>query len=1315
MGASKLRGMRALAIACAAVATLAVIPARSLDPQRHITQYGLQVWTTAQGLPSNAVNAVLQSREGYLWLGTEDGLVRFDGTQFTTYDRSTVPAFKVSDVTALVETPSGTLYAATTGGVVRYKNGAFSRFGREQGLGEERVWAICGDGGEGLWIGTPHDGLYHLQGEAVSRPAGLPPDLPDGVSALALGPAGSYGLRPDEPWGLYVGQGMTPSLITGKRIERLALPEPFSQAPVTAIYPDPRGRLWVGTDLGVIRLGEGEPKPFTTAQGLRNDRVFFLAGDRDGNTWVGSYGGGLARVSPDDRVEVLTVETGLADDRPLCFFEDREGAGWVGTRGGGLNRLVGGPAIPFSTIQGLSHDKVYAILQDRQGALWLGTAGGGVNRIEGGKVTSWTIRQGLSSDSVYALYADADGTLWAGTGDGRLNRIDGHGVTTVSFQPEARRAKVACIARDAKGTFWIGTRGGGLWTGTDGRFEQVTASDRPPGWGIYAILLDPDGTMWLGTSEGLYRKDARGFTQCLQEPDLGREKIFGLCRDGSGNLWLTAYSGGLICYRDGRARRITSEFGLGKNTFYQALDDGRGSLWLTSNSGILVAALSDLKAFLDGRSTTVRPRTLGIEEGLLTLECNGGGQPSACAASDGQLWFPTTRGAVAVDPRRLASLGPPPPAHIQGLLVNGQPVATGEAVDLPRGAGALEIRFSVPTLLHPGRYQVSYQLEGFDTDWVAAGRRRTAYYTNVPAGTFRFRVRSEDGPLTGPEAVLPIRLTPPLYRHPLFVAALALLLAVVGYAAYRLRVGLLERRGRLLEAEVARRTTELISERDRVQALEEHYRAVVEGQTEMICRFAPDGTLLFANAALARLWGQDPEQMRGACLYDLLPEGVRQATRDGLSTLTPSEPFRMMEQRVAASGGVPRIHQWSVRAFFDGRGLVTGYQAVGRDVTELRHLREQLVQAQKMEAIGLLAGGVAHDFNNLLQAMLSAAGTLRRSCAACDRGEAVVREIEQDIHRAAQLTRQLLIFARRETARPEPLDLNALVRNADGLLRRFLRENILFELSLCEGTLPVRADAGQLEQAVVNLVVNACDAMPEGGRLVLSTGREGRAFAWFAVRDSGPGVPEELRGRIFEPFFTTKGVEQGTGLGLSVVLGIVQRNGGAIEVATPPGGGAEFKVTLPLMEGALPGEEGAGPALAPEHERPQHRVLLVEDAAGVREWLGEALSLLGYRVVSASTLRAAMDHLEDAVFDVVLSDVLLPDGSGVDIARRVSALRPSPAIILVSGYSRDDVLRREVMEGNVRFLQKPFGLDALEREMAAALADEAPPQDDPPR
>ena len=1295
-----------LVLALAAIAGVAW----ALDPHRQVTQYGLQGWTTAQGLPSNVVNAVHQTKDGYLWLGTEDGLVRFDGFQFTLFDRRTTPAFKVNNITALVETPGGTLFAATNGGgVIRYKDGTFTRFGLEQGLGDERIWAICGDEGEGLWIGTPQNELYRLEGEAVRPASGDLGRAEGGISVLVSAPPGSYGMKAGGPPGLWVGRGRHIGLFSEGRAEPLELPAPLSNSVVTAVLPDGRGRLWVGTNMGAVRLGPGGPKRFTTREGIGNDRIFFISGDRDGNTWIGSYGGGLARITGEDRVAVLTARRGLADDRPLCFCEDRQGAAWIGTRGGGLNRLMGGPATPFTTVEGLSSDQVFTIMQDREGALWLGTGGGGLNRLAGGRISTWGKRDGLSGDSIGALFQDAGGTIWAGAGDGSLNRFDGRRFHAIDFQPGPERFKVSCIAQDRGGALWVGTRGGGLWAWRNGRFEKITEADKPPGWGIYAILFEPDGTMWLGTSEGLYRRTKDRFVACRQEPELGQEKVFGLCRDASGTLWLTTYSGGLVRYRHGRARRITGEHGLGENTFYTALDDGKGSLWLTSNGGIIIAELDNLEAFLDGKAPSVECRRLGLEDGLLTLECNGGGQPAGCLAADGRLWIPTARGAVAIDPAGLAVRGVPPPAQIEAVLLNGQPVSFRAPVSMSRGAGALEIHFSVPGIFDPGGLQVAYRLEGFDREWVAAGRRRTAYYTNVPAGRFVFQVRSEDDKLTGPEATLALHLKPPLYQHPLFLAAMGVLVAAAVVGLHRLRVGLLESRGRLLEETVARRTAELTAEKDRVKALEERYRAVVEGQTEMICRFAPDGTLLFANGALGRLWGRDPESLPGESLFAFLPQKAQQQTRDVLASFAPSEPFRLVEQRVSAVGEEPRIHQWSIRAFFDTEGGVTGFQGVGRDVTEQRRLREQLVQAQKMEAIGLLAGGVAHDFNNLLQAMLTAAASLRHSFADHDRAEAAVGEIEQDIHRAAQLTRQLLLFARRETARPEAVDLNTLVRGVDGLLRRFLRENIVFELDLCEGALPVRADLGHIEQAIVNLVVNACDALSGGGRLDLATGRDGNRFAWFAVRDSGPGIPEELRGRIFEPFFTTKGSEQGTGLGLPVVLGIVQQNGGTIDVGEAPEGGAEFRVALPLMNELLPEALVSHPPRALAQEGPERRILLVEDAVGVRDWLGEALTLLGYRVTAVGSTKDALNVLGDCHFDLVLSDVLLPDGSGVDIARHVATLAPLPALILISGYSRDDVLRKEVMQGNVRFLQKPFGLDALEREMASAFADAGQP------
>jgi PAS domain S-box-containing protein len=755
----------------------------------------------------------------------------------------------------------------------------------------------------------------------------------------------------------------------------------------------------------------------------------------------------------------------------------------VGTRGGGLNRLTDGPATAYTTVEGLTSDQVYPILEDRSGALWLGTAGGGLNRIEGGRITAFGTRDGLSSDRVYALCQDRSGTLWAGTSDGALNRFDGRQFHTVKFQGTSPSHRVACIAEGPRGRLWVGTRGGGLWVREGGNFEQVCSGSEPPGWGIYAIFFSKEGTLWLGTSEGLYRLSGKTFVPLLQEPDLGHEKVFAICEDGRGSLWMATYGGGLVRVRDGRARRITGTDGLGSSTFYQVIEDGRGGLWFTGNAGIRVASLKHLDAFAEGRAASVSVRVLGIEDGLKTLECNGGVQPAGCLARNGSLWFPTARGAVEVNPERLSDRKALFPARIERVLVNGRHTAPGAAMTLPRGEGALEFGFSVPSLLNPRQIQVQYLLEGFDREWVDAGPRRAAYYTNVPAGRYVFRVKDGSGHGEGAQAAVALFLAPPFYRHPFFLAALCLLLAGGAVGAYRLRVNFIMRRSRVLEETVARRTAELTVEKDHVFALEERYRVVVEDQKEMICRFAPDGTLTLANGAMGRCWGVEPSTLQGRNLFELLPEEGWRGARQALGTLTPQAPIRVDEEQVRASDGTLRIHQWSIRAIFDSEGRLIGFQGVGRDVTERRRMGEQLLQAQKMEAVGRLAGGVAHDFNNLLQAMLSASGTLRRTCGGCDKGTAALKEVEEDIQRAAQLTRQLLLFSHKETAKPEMLDLNAVVKGVEGLLKRLLRENIS-SLLLPRQACPfgrTRPDG----QAIVNLVVNACDAMPVGGQLVL--------------------------------------------------------------------------------------------------------------------------------------------------------------------------------------------------------------------------------------
>ncbi|TAM49944.1 MAG: PAS domain S-box protein [Acidobacteria bacterium] len=378
------------------------------------------------------------------------------------------------------------------------------------------------------------------------------------------------------------------------------------------------------------------------------------------------------------------------------------------------------------------------------------------------------------------------------------------------------------------------------------------------------------------------------------------------------------------------------------------------------------------------------------------------------------------------------------------------------------------------------------------------------------------------------------------------------------------------------------------------------------------------------------------------------------------------------------------------------------------DITQQRHLEDQLRQSQKMEIVGNLAGGVAHDFNNLLQAMLIGAQLLRDPSHDPVKTAAVVQELEQQINRGAALTRQLLLFSRRETVKPERLDLNVAVRDAAQVMGRLLRANIALTIELAQEALPVEADRGQLQQVLMNLTLNAVDAMPDGGKLMIRTGTVDHAQVWLSVEDTGHGIPGAIRERIFEPFFTTKDPGKGTGLGLSVVHGIVTQHCGRIEIQSAAGKGSTFKVILPRAGSGELSAVAAAPATASELAPGRgERILIVEDEDGARDGLREILTSLGYQVVAVGSGEDAGEIPADPPFDLLLTDLMLPGALGPQLAQGLRDRWPELRVILMSGYTEDEAVRRGVSQGKVRFLQKPFDMATLAREVRVTL-DEPP-------
>ena len=517
-----------------------------------------------------------------------------------------------------------------------------------------------------------------------------------------------------------------------------------------------------------------------------------------------------------------------------------------------------------------------------------------------------------------------------------------------------------------------------------------------------------------------------------------------------------------------------------------------------------------------------------------------------------------------------------------------------------------------------------------------------------------------------------------------------------------------------------------ISERRRAEHLlrerEEHFRSLIENAIDLICTVREDGAITFISPSTERMLGYPSAEMLGKNAFDLIHPEERDLLRRALQRAAqrPAVPNNEVVRFRHQDGG------WRV---LEGAGRFLSVDAEGRkhfvvnlhDVTEHKRLEDQLRQAQKMEAVGQLAGGVAHDFNNILAAILMNLGLVQSEHALPPGLAASLQEIEAEATRAANLTRQLLLFSRRQVMQLKPLDLNAVLDNLLKMLRRLLGENITLEFHAKTCLPSIEADAVMMEQVVMNLSVNARDAMPQGGRLTLSTGlaefareaarvnteaRPGR-YVCLTVADTGCGMDEATLKRMFEPFFTTKDVGKGTGLGLATVYGIVKQHQGWTDVASTPGQGTTFRVFLPALTDRAPADS-AGPPHLPT-EKGHETILLVEDEPSVRKLVGICLRRNGYQVLEAAKGTEALDLWQEhrQKVDLLFSDMVMPEGmTGLELAQRLRLEKPDLKVVISSGYNVEMLSQNAPANQRVTYLSKPYQLATLASEVRQCLDEE---------
>jgi len=783
----------ALRCCCAAPLLLVAGAVWALDPHKAITQLAHRSWRDE--LPQNTIHTILQTRDGYLWFGTYEGLVRFDGVRFVVFDAARSKHLRGTSVLHLAEDQHGRLWIATNGGLAVREEGRFRTYTTDDGLPSDVVGAVLPRPDGTLLVGTDK-GICCFSGERC-QPAGLDGPTPGAVKALVA----------DGPDVVWVASDRGLLRVEGRVVTRLTVDDGLPSNLCRAVLPDRNGTLWVATSGGLARRTAEGWRVLTTAEGLPDSFVAALWQDRDGSLWVGTEGGGLARLE-GSRVSTFSDRDGLSHNFVRSLYEDREGSLWVGTNGG-LNQLRDTKVRTYTTREGLCADFVRVVLEDRRGDLWVGTDGGGLCRFRGGAFSSFGVELGLPSASVRALGEGRDGTLWVGSRSG-LSRFDGTSFTTWTMRDGLSSNLVRAVLEDHEGTLWVGTEGGGLNRLSAGRIEVLTMGNGLPSNDVRALFEDKLGQLWIGTYGGLVRWHD-GVERVLGTADgLPNDIVFAVTEDGRGNLWVGTDSGlGLI--EPSGITAFTVDDGLFDNKVFQILDDGNGWLWMTSNRGISRVRAEQLYARARGEIARVEAEGFNRSDGLRVNQCNGSSQPAGWRRRNGELWFPTAEGVAVVDLPRMRFNPTPPPVLIEELLVDREPRRPQVTRALGPELRELELHYTALSFVAPEKVRFRYRLEGFDDRWVEAGSRRSAYFTSIRPGRYRFHVIAcnNDGVWNQVGAEWSFEVLAPLWSR--WWAYVLYVLAVGGsvWLAAMLRMRTLRHRTRRLEAMVAERTAEV--------------------------------------------------------------------------------------------------------------------------------------------------------------------------------------------------------------------------------------------------------------------------------------------------------------------------------------------------------------------------------------------------------------------------------------------------------------------------------------------------------------------------
>ncbi|HVS53764.1 MAG TPA: two-component regulator propeller domain-containing protein [Opitutaceae bacterium] len=1178
------------------------------ESQPDAPAYALNFYNVYAGLPHNSAQVLAQTRDGYLWVGTESGLARFDGVRFVTFRTANTPELPSNFIRHLFEDRDGWLWIGTQNGLCRYRDGKFER----RGLIGSPVAGIAADRAGHIWLATQGNGLVeHRDGEFISHlgDAGMPAEKD--IRSVFVDSS-------DRLWFAIRGKGAL--CLENNRVTQFDAGS-FPFLDFARIVESPRGTLWIGTDTeGILRVRDGQLRHYGREDGLGPEVLRNIFADQRGQIWAILDKALYVLSGPDGKKFTPAPTPGI--EYPRNLIQDHEGSYWVATAGDGIVHLRPSGFRMATAEDGLLGGNSRTVAVDRAGDTWVGLPNTGLVRIApDGSTTVLDLGAGAAGE-VWSILPARDGTVWIGTRDRLIAWREGRQETFPQFQ----RCRALFEAHD--GTIWIGSENAGVTRCRDGVFtsmvDALRARQAVPTTGILTAMAfaeSADNTLYIGLREngGLaILKDGKIVVH--QRPET--TEIRAIHPDAAGDLWLGTKGRGLTL--------VSGDQWLNPETFAESFNDhvsaivadDEGRFWLGTPKGLVWVKREHLLSVAHGRESDLNFRLALANDGVRPAIVGAGSFPDSAKAPDGTLRFVTKRGLVVVNPREIAFNAIAPPVAIEQAIADNHAIDPQPELRLAAGTHALTIDYTALSFVAPSQVHFRYRLEGHDSNWTDAGPRRTAFYTTLEPGSYRFHVvaGNEDDVWNLKGASVAVIQLPFFYQTRWFYALLALGLLGAGFGVFRWRTAALQNRNVELERHIVERTAELAKSYEAIRASEYFYHSLVESLPQMIVRKNPAGRITYANSAFAEMFGRAPGDVVGRTEHELYPPALAEKYRANDERAMARRETIEFETIADTPQGRRFLHVKQVPLFErDGRAI--GVQMLFWDMTtfreiedKLKHAQHQLVETSRLAGIAEMATGILHNLGNALNSVNTTSNTLaeriRHSkvssvaktaqllAAHNDRlaeffatdtrgrqlpgylkllGEHLATERDDILHELEALQKNVdhikeLVATQQSHARvggvKETLPASELVEYSLRLNEASLQRHTIAVVREFEAAPPITVERQKALQIVNNLLHNARDAIdarPGGGerKITLAVRSAAAGRVQIVVSDTGVGIARENLTRIFAFGFTTK--KDGHGFGLHSSALAAREMGGSLHAASDgPGAGATFVLELPV-------------------------------------------------------------------------------------------------------------------------------------------------------